>query len=110
MSNPNRYEWFNINDFTNVAQPYTYGNSGRNILLAPGYGEVDLTLAKSFVITERTHLQFQWMVFNALNRENLGSPNASITPGVSSSITGSGTITGIVDYRRRMQIGAHLTF
>jgi outer membrane receptor protein involved in Fe transport len=110
VSNPNRYEWFNINDFTNVAQPYTYGNSGRNILLAPGYGEVDLTLAKSFVITERTHLQFQWMVFNALNRENLGSPNASITPGVSSSITGSGTITGIVDYRRRMQIGAHLTF
>ncbi len=110
ISNPNRNEWFNINDFTNVSQRYTYGNSGRNILLAPGYGEVDTTLAKAFAITERVNLQFQWQVFNALNRENLGSPNASISPGIPASQTGSGTITSIIDFRRRMQVGAHLTF
>jgi outer membrane receptor protein involved in Fe transport len=110
VANPNRYQWFNTTDFVNVAQPYTYGNSGRNILLAPGYGEIDTTLSKTMVITERTRLELQWMVFNVANRINLGSPNASISPGIPTSDTGSGTITSIVDYRRRMQIGAHLTF
>ena len=32
---------------------YTFGNAGRNSLLGPGYGEVDLSLTKSFAITER---------------------------------------------------------
>jgi outer membrane receptor protein involved in Fe transport len=103
VSNPNRNEWFNPADFT-VPALYTYGDSGRNILLAPGYGEVDLSLGKSFAITERTHLDFQWQVFNAFNRENLTSPNSNVDQAT------AGQITGIVDFRRRMQIGAHLSF
>ena len=108
VSNPNRNEWFNPADFTKVAQPFTYGNSGRNILLGPGFGSVDLSLAKSFKITERAKLEFRWDAFNAFNRENLGGPNATITPGNPNSPAGK--IFGIVDFRRRMQIGAHITF
>ena len=103
VSNPNRYQWFNPTDFT-VPALYTYGNSGRNILLAPGYGEVDLSLAKAFVITERARLELKWDVFNALNQENLAQPNPYVDTET------AGQITGIIDYRRRMQIGAHLTF
>ncbi len=103
VSNPNRGEWFNPADFT-VPAPYVYGNSGRNILQNPGFGSVDLSLAKSFAITERSKLEFRWDAFNALNRENLGGPNAYVDTST------AGQITSIVDFRRRMQIGAHLTF
>ena len=103
VSNPNRNQWFNPADFT-VPALYTYGDSGRNILLGPGFGGVDLSLAKAFSITERTKLEFRWDAFNALNRENLGSPNSYVDQST------AGQITSIVDFRRRMQIGAHLTF
>jgi outer membrane receptor protein involved in Fe transport len=107
VSNPNRFEWFNPADFVAPA-PFVYGNSGRNILEGPGFDSLDLSLTKAFAITERVHLEVKWDSFNALNHENLGNPNASISPGVSNSP--AGTITGIVDFRRRMQVGAHLTF
>ncbi len=103
VSDPNRNQWFNPADFT-VPAPYVYGNSGRNILLGPGFGSVDMSLAKSFAITERAHLELKWDVFNALNRTNLANPNAQVDTAT------AGQITGIVDFKRRMQIGAHLTF
>ncbi len=77
VSHPNRNEWFNPAAFTDPAH-YTYGDSGRNSLLGPGFGEVDLSLTKSFTITERAKLEFKWDVFNALNRENLAGPNTNV--------------------------------
>jgi hypothetical protein len=103
VSNPNRNDWFNASCFTQPA-PFVYGNSGRNILLGPGFDTADLSLAKSFRITEGTHLELKWDVFNALNQTNLQNPNSTIG---SSTV---GQIFGIVDFKRRMQIGAHLTF
>jgi outer membrane receptor protein involved in Fe transport len=103
VSNPNKSEWYNPAAYTTPAL-YTYGDASRDSLRGPGYGEVDLSLMKSFVITERMRLQLKWDAFNALNRENLGNPAAYV------DAANAGQITGIVDYRRRMQIGAHLTF
>src|ERR1700691_2336362 len=107
VSNPNRYEWYNPAAYGTPAQ-YTFGDAGRNSLMGPGYGEVDLSLTKSFVITEKTHLDLKWDVFNALNRENLAQPTGDGAAFV--DVANAGVITGIVDFRRRMQIGAHLTF
>ena len=107
MSNPNRNEWYNPAAYGTPA-PYTFGDAGRNSLLGPGYGEVDLSLTKSFVITERTHLDLKWDVFNALNRVNLSDPTGDGAAFV--DVANAGVITSIVDFRRRMQIGAHLTF
>jgi outer membrane receptor protein involved in Fe transport len=106
VSNPNRYEWYNPAAYGTPAL-YTFGNAGRNSLMGPGYGEVDLSLTKTFVITERAHLDLKWDVFNALNQENLANPEGG-TAWVDTS--NAGQITGIVDFRRRMQLGAHLTF
>jgi outer membrane receptor protein involved in Fe transport len=103
VSNPNRNRWFNPADFT-VPALYTYGDSGRNILLGPGFGSVDLSLSKSVSITERMKLEFRWDAFNAFNRVNLGGPNSYVDTST------AGQITSIVDFRRRMQIGAHLRF
>ena len=84
--------------------PYTYGNSGNDILLGPHFYSTDLSLAKAFAITERAHLELRWDAFNAFNQINLGSPNSQVDTST------AGQIFGIVDYRRRMQIGAHITF
>lgn len=103
VSNPNRNEWFNPAAFS-VPALYTYGDSGRNILQGPGFDSVDLSLAKAFRITEGTHLELRWDAFNAFNHTNLTNPNPYVDTAT------AGQITGIVDFRRRMQIGAHLTF
>jgi outer membrane receptor protein involved in Fe transport len=103
VSNPNRNEWYNPAAYGTPAQ-YVFGDAGRNSLMGPGYGEVDMSLTKSFAITERTHLDLKWDVFNALNRVNLSQPNNFVDGST------AGQITGIVDFRRRMQLGLHLTF
>jgi len=103
VSNPNRNLWFDPTAFT-VPALYTYGNSGRDILLGPGFASTDLTLAKAFHITEGSSLKLEWAVFNAFNRTNLGDPNASVDSST------AGRITGIVDFKRRMQVGLHYNF
>ncbi len=103
VSTPTRYEWFNPAAFTTPAL-YQYGNSGRNILMGPGFASTDMSLAKNFAITERAQISLRWDVFNVFNRTNLANPNANVDTAT------AGQITDIVDYKRRMQIGAHLTF
>jgi len=107
VSHPNRNKWYNPAAYGEAAQ-YTFGNAGRNSLLGPGYGEVDLSLTKAFAITEKTHVDLKWDVFNALNRENLATPTCSGAAFV--DYVNAGQICSIVDFRRRMQVGAHLTF
>jgi len=103
VSNPDRNRWFDPTAFT-VPADFTYGNSGRNILAGPGFASVDMSLAKAFAITEKANLQFRWDIFNAFNRTNLGNPNSNVDQST------AGQITGIVDFMRRMQIGARLSF
>ena len=107
VSHPNRNEWYNPAAYAEPAQ-YTFGDAGRNSLMGPGYGEVDLSLTKTFAITEKTHVDLKWDAFNALNRVNLATPTCSGAAFV--DYVNAGQICSIVDFRRRMQIGAHLTF
>jgi len=94
--------WFDLAAFTTQAQ-YTYGNSGRNILDGPGNRNLDVSLAKSFAITERVRLQFRAESFNATNTANFGFPGANI------NAAGVGQIT-TADEPRRIQFGLKLIF
>jgi outer membrane receptor protein involved in Fe transport len=107
VSHPNRNEWYNPAAYADPAQ-YTFGDAGYNSLMGPGYGEVDLSLTKAFLITEKTHLDLKWDVFNALNRVNLAQPTGDGAAFV--DVGNAGQITSIVDFRRRMQLGLHLVF
>jgi hypothetical protein len=51
-------------------QAFGFGNSGRNILDAPGLFSVDLALSKNFAIREGHNLQFRIEAFNLLNHAN----------------------------------------
>ena len=68
---------FNISDFR-VPQPYTIGNSGRNILRGPGLNNWDLSIFKNFRFSESINLQFRAEAFNAFNHTQFNNPNTNI--------------------------------
>jgi hypothetical protein len=69
--------WFDSSAF--VIQPqFTFGNAANNILIGPGYFNVDAGIHRNFDITERWKAVFRWEMFNAFNHSNFSNPNASI--------------------------------
>jgi len=83
--------WFDASAF--VRPPAgRFGNSGMNILEGPGLYEHNLTISKSFGITERLKFTFVAAMQNVFNHPNFNNPASNIsTPGsvgVVSSIEG----------------------
>ena len=53
----------------------TFGDTGRNAYVGPGYGDVDLSVFKNTpLIGERVTTQFRVEMFNLFNRTNFASP------------------------------------
>jgi hypothetical protein len=82
-----------------------FGNLGRNVLRGPSQRRVDLSLQKTFKLSERVGLEFKWDVFNVFNFVNFANPNADLT-----DETDFGQITKTVGAPRVMQFGAKLRF
>ena len=90
LSNPTISQWFDLTAFQVVADATgTYGNSGRNILRAPGQVNVDFSLVKVTKFHERFEHQFKLEMFNAFNHAQFAAPGNSIgtaSAGVISSL------------------------
>ncbi|HEX4230415.1 MAG TPA: carboxypeptidase regulatory-like domain-containing protein [Bryobacteraceae bacterium] len=83
-------EYFNTAAFTQAVIG-TFGNVGRNSLRGPGFFDVDASIFKDFLLTERYHLQFRAEAFNIENRPNFNNPNATVSSSVTfGSITAAG--------------------
>jgi hypothetical protein len=96
-------EWMNPAAFA-TPQAYTFGNTGRNAIYGPGMQTLDLAVARTFPLTERTNFQFRGEFFNALNHTNLGTPNRFVnTPQF-------GTITEAATPGREVQLSARVSF
>jgi hypothetical protein len=96
-------DWYNLSCF--VAPPvYTFGNTGRNVLIGPGLETWDLGTDKDFRVTEKVGLQFRAEFFNALNHANFGLPNSSI------GSSAAGTITTVITNARQIQFALRLHF
>jgi hypothetical protein len=54
------------------------GTAGRNILLGPGYSNLDASLIKNFHITERVNASFRVQFYNLTNTPHFGQPNAQL--------------------------------
>jgi hypothetical protein len=65
--------WYDPSAF-GVCAPYTYCNTGRNILRGPGRADLDFSLYKDFKFTETKYLQFRVETFNLFNWVNFASP------------------------------------
>lgn len=66
-------QWFNTAAFALPAQD-TFGTSGRNVVLGPGLGNLDLSLQKEGTLRERLKLQFRCDLYNVFNRANFDLP------------------------------------
>ncbi len=72
-------QWFNIAAFSKTTQAKNSydGTSGRNIIDGPGLKNVDMTIARTFRVTERFALQFRGEATNAFNIVNLLNPGTN---------------------------------
>lgn len=109
ISNPTIDHWFNTS-FNVPGGPwftptiYTFGNAGRNIMRGPGRFNLDTSLFKDFVVTERVHLQFRGELFNVLNHPQFDLPNATI------GNAQAGIISATLGTPRDIQLGLRLAF
>ena len=105
VPNPTINEWFNPGAFVEP-NAYTFGDSGRNVLLGPSYKDLDISLSKSFPINklgEGAKFEIKADAVDSLNNPNFGFPNSSI------GTFGVGVISS-ANTSREFQLGAHLTF
>ena len=70
-----------------IPPQFTYGTAGRNLLHGPHLFGTDLSLAKTFPISERIHFQFRAEAFNALNSPQFSNPNAVFGTAAFGSVT-----------------------
>ena len=79
--------WFDASAFARP-QAGRFGNSGTNILEGPGLNLVNLTLGKTFPITERVRFTFMAAAQNIANHPNFNNPASNI------NATNVGVISG----------------
>lgn len=85
------------------------GTLGRNQFEGPGQFSADMTLGKTFNLTERYHLKFEWQAFNVFNRANflLATTGGGATNHL--SFTNFGQAAGTLN-SRNMQFDLKLSF
>jgi hypothetical protein len=107
LDNPTIDRWFDLSAFTPTADNTgTYGNSGRNILRAPGQVNVDFSLVKNTRFRERFEHQLKFEFFNAFNHAQFAAPGNTIgnaSAGVISSLVFGATA-------RQIQVAMKLRF
>ena len=94
--------WFDIAAFTQPAN-FTFGNSGRNIVRAPGLMNVDLSVMRNFRFRESYNLQVRGESFNVLNHTNFSAPGGTLGG------SGFGTISAAAP-ARIIQVGMRFSF
>jgi len=103
VDDPTIQRWFNPAAFA-VPAPFTFGNSGRNILLGPGSLTFDFSIYKQFTFAEKATLQFRSEFFNILNRANFGNPASNISVPATVGVISSSAPARVI------QFGLRLTF
>ncbi len=104
ISNPDENKWFDANAFS--VPSFAFGNSGRNILRAPGLFNADFSLFKKIPLGEVRQLEMRFEAFNVFNKINLGNPRTRIdqsNPGRITSVAGHGQ-------PRQLQFGLRYSF
>jgi len=106
VGGPNQY--FNPNALI-VPTNGTYGNVGRDTLIGPGVAELDFSILKNTILTERLKLQFRAEFFNILDAVNFNTPNTVVfTSATSPASPTAGVITSTSTTSRQIQFALKL--
>jgi hypothetical protein len=98
MGNPNVisgkrtiFQWFNTAAFSlpsgTTPNQFPLGNAGRNLVVGPGYANLDSSLAKDFKIEERFTLNLRAEAFNTFNTVHYANPDGDFQSGTFGQIT-----------------------
>ena len=89
------------------------GNLGRNVIIGPGFQDIDLSLVKTTKISERVKLQFRVDAFDLFNHPNFGQPVRTVSTAAGNTfgqITNTRFATGDSGSSRQLQLAMKLIF
>ena len=116
-SNQNRDHWLNVDPNGGLSSAFllpadnTFGNYGYNTLRGPIFINQDLSVAKSFHITERFKTELRGEAYNLFNHANLGLPQGnSNTVNINGPNASSITSLAYGYQMRRLQFALRLDF
>jgi hypothetical protein len=101
--------WF---DTTAFARPtgVRFGTVGRNTMRGPGVVNADLSLFRTFRMTERFNLQFRAESFNLSNTPHFANPNGNANSSNFGKITATQSAADAVGRSREFRLGLRLGF
>jgi hypothetical protein len=61
-----------------IADPYTFGDAGRNILIGPAFASLDTAIVRTIRVSGSQRIECRAEIYNLLNRTNLGLPDSFV--------------------------------
>ena len=85
-------EWFNTGAFLTAAQMTKgqFGNTGRDILIGPGFQVWSFSMIKNMSFREKAHLQFRAESYNIFNHPNFAALGTTVGTSTFGNITAAG--------------------
>jgi len=101
--------WF---DTTAFARPtgVRFGTVGRNTMRGPGVVNTDLSIFRTFKLTERFNLQFRGESFNLSNTPHFANPNGNANSSNFGKITSTQSAADAIGRSRELRLGLRLGF
>lgn len=87
-----------------------FGNLGRNVLIGPGFEDLDVAFMKTTNITERFRIQFRADAFNLMNHPNFGQPGRVVGSSTFGEITNTRFPVGDSGSSRQLQVALRFLF
>ena len=91
-------------------QGNVFGNLGRNVVIGPGFENLDFSLVKNVKLYERATLQIRGDAFDLLNQTNFGQPNSTLGSSTFGLINNTRFPTGDSGSSRQLQLALKLLF
>ncbi|MBI3684736.1 MAG: TonB-dependent receptor [Acidobacteria bacterium] len=95
--------WYDPSAFA-IPASFRYGNSGRNVVIAPGLVNFDALIGRNFPVGEKRRLEFRAEFFNFTNSVHFGRPNLTV------NLAQAGRISDTASPNRQVQLGLRFTF
>jgi hypothetical protein len=109
LEDPGR--WFDTSAFVNPTAPVThFGSLGRNVVIGPGFQNVDFSVLKKTNITEGLRAEFRAEIFDLFNHANFGQPGRTVGTTNFGVITNTRFPTGDSGSSRQVQFALKLIF
>lgn len=99
--------WFDPASFVAVPR---FGNLGRNVIIGPGFSNLDVSLLKNTSLSEQVKLQARFEVFDVFNKANFGQPGRVAGSATFARITNTRFPTGDPGSSRQLQFAIKFTY